>query len=39
MSGFGREIEIAGATEHTKVLIGGGNVWTSCTDHLGGEVV
>jgi hypothetical protein len=44
VSVFGGEIRIAGATEHTQVLIGGGDsvegeVWTSHADHLGGEVV
>jgi hypothetical protein len=44
MSGFGGEIGIAGATEHTQVLIGGGNsmkseVWTGRDDCLGGEAV
>jgi hypothetical protein len=44
VSGFDREIRIAGATEHAKVLIGGGNsmedeVWTGHADHLGGEAV
>jgi hypothetical protein len=37
-------IRIAGTTEHTQVLIGGGNsmkgeVWTDRADHLGGEAI
>jgi hypothetical protein len=44
VSGFGREIRIAGTIEHTQVLIGGGDsmegeVWTGRTDRLGGEAV
>jgi hypothetical protein len=44
VSNFGREIGIAGATEHAQVLIGGGDsmegdVWTSRADRLGGEMV
>jgi hypothetical protein len=44
VSGFSREIRIAGATKHAQVLIGGddsmeGDVWTGHADHLGGEVV
>jgi hypothetical protein len=41
MSGFGREIRIAGTTEHAQVLIGEddsmeGEEWTGRTDRLGG---
>jgi hypothetical protein len=44
VSGFGREIGIAGATKNAQVLIGGGDsmkgeVWTGRADHLGGEMV
>jgi hypothetical protein len=44
VSGFSGEIRIAGTTEHTQVLIGGGDsmkgeVWTGRTDRLGGEAV
>jgi hypothetical protein len=44
VSNFGEEIRIAGTAEHAQVLIGGGDsmdgeVWTSCADCLGGEVV
>jgi hypothetical protein len=44
VSGFGREIRIAGTIEHAQVLIGGGDsmkgkVWTGRVDRLGGEVV
>jgi hypothetical protein len=44
VSGFGREIRIAGTPEHTQVLIGGGasmegEVWAGCVDRLGGEVI
>jgi hypothetical protein len=42
VNGFGREIRIAGTTEHVQVLIGGGDsmegkVWTSHADCLGGR--
>jgi hypothetical protein len=44
VSGFGEEIRTVGTTEHTQVLIGGGDsmegeVWTGHADYLGGEVV
>jgi hypothetical protein len=44
VSGFGREIRIAGTTELAQVIIGGSDsmeleVWTSRADRLGGEVV
>jgi hypothetical protein len=44
VSGFSREIRIAGTTEHTQVLIGGGDsivgkVWIGRVDRLGGEAV
>jgi hypothetical protein len=44
VNGFSGEIRIAGATEHTQVLIGGGDsmdgeVWTGHDDRLGGEAV
>jgi hypothetical protein len=44
VSGFDGEIRIAGTTKHAQVLIGGGDsmegeVWTGCTDRLGGEAV
>jgi hypothetical protein len=44
IGGFDREIRIAGTTEHTQVLIGGGDsmedeVWAGCVDRLGGEAV
>jgi hypothetical protein len=44
LSEFGGEIRIAGTTEHTQVLIGGGNsmkgeVWAGHADRLGGEAV
>jgi hypothetical protein len=44
VSGFDREIRIAGTTEYAQVLIGGGDsmegkVWTGCVDRLGGEAV
>jgi hypothetical protein len=44
VSGFGGEIRIAGATEHTQVLIGGGDsmegeVWIGRADCLGREAV
>jgi hypothetical protein len=44
VSGFGGEIRIVGTTEYAQVLIGGddsmeGEVWTGCTDRLGGEAV
>jgi hypothetical protein len=44
VGGFGREIRIAGTTEHAQVLIGGGDtmegeVWAGLADHLSGEVV
>jgi hypothetical protein len=44
VSGFDREIRIAGTIEHTQVLIGGGDsmkgkVWNGRVDRLGGEVV
>jgi hypothetical protein len=44
MSDFDGEIEIAGATEHTQLLMGGGDsvegdVWTSHADRLGREVI
>jgi transketolase N-terminal domain/subunit len=44
MSGIGRKIQTAGTTEHTQVLIGGGDsmegeVWTGSANRLGGEVV
>jgi hypothetical protein len=44
VSGFGREIRIAGTTEHVQVLIGGGDsmegeVWTGRVCRLGGEAV
>jgi hypothetical protein len=42
VSGFGREIRIAGTTKYAQVLIGGGDsmeweVWTGRVDCLGGE--
>jgi hypothetical protein len=44
VSGFGSEIRIADTTEHTQVLIGGGDsvdgeVWAGHADRLGGEAV
>jgi hypothetical protein len=44
VSDFGREIRIAGTTEHEQMLIGGGDsmegkVWIGRADRLGGEVV
>jgi hypothetical protein len=44
LSGFSREIRIAGTTEHTQVFIGGGDsvkgeVGTGCADRLGAEAV
>jgi transketolase N-terminal domain/subunit len=44
MSGFGRNIRIAGTTEHAQVLIGEGDSmegeeWTGRTDRLGREAV
>jgi hypothetical protein len=44
VSGFGRDIRIAGTTEHMQVLIGEGNsmkgkVWTGHADRLGEEAV
>jgi hypothetical protein len=44
VSGFDGEIRIAGTTEHTQVLIGGGDsregeVWTGHVDRLGVEAV
>jgi transketolase N-terminal domain/subunit len=44
VSGFSREIRVAGSTEHAQVLIGGGDsmegeVWTGCNDRLGGEAI
>jgi dihydrofolate reductase len=44
VDGFDGEIRIAGTTEHTQILIGGGNsmegeVWAGRADRLGGEVV
>jgi hypothetical protein len=44
VSGFGREIRIAGATKQAQVVIGRGDsmerdVWTGHADHLGGEAV
>jgi hypothetical protein len=42
VSGCGREIRIAGTTEHAQMLIGEGDsmegeVWAGCVDRLGGE--
>jgi hypothetical protein len=44
VSDFGGEIRITSATEHTQVLIGGGDsmegkVWIVRADRLGGEAV
>jgi hypothetical protein len=44
VSGFGKEIRIAGTTKHAQVLIGGGDsmegeVWPDDADRLGGEAV
>jgi hypothetical protein len=44
VSSFGGEIGIADATEHTQVLIGGGDsmkskIWTCHANHLDGEVI
>jgi hypothetical protein len=44
VSGFGREIRIAGTAKHMQVLIGGGDsmegeVWIGHADCFGGEAV
>jgi hypothetical protein len=44
VSGFGGGIRIASATEHSQVLIGGGDsiegeVWTGRANRLGGEAI
>jgi hypothetical protein len=44
VSDFGREIRIAGTTEHAQVLIGEGDsmegeIWTGRADRLGGDAV
>jgi hypothetical protein len=44
VSGFDRDIMVAGTTEHTQMLIGGGDsmkgeVWIGHVEHLGEEAV
>jgi hypothetical protein len=44
MSSFDGEVGIAGTTEHSQVLIGGGDtmesdVWAGCIDRLAGKMV